>query len=398
MLIIYYLLLLVLSIYSYSLIDLNLTMINHPLWNWFRSQIINIGYFQRELSWWIYFTIVCLLFVFYFLIKKKSKKISLVRLAIIIGGILLISYPFLSHDFFNYMFDAKILTFYGKNPYLFKALDFPSDHWTRFMHWTHRTYPYGPTFLPLTLIPSFLGMGKFLLTFILFKLMYVAFYIFAVKSLEKINKQLALIIATHPIIIIEGLVNGHNDALALFIAIIAFGFLYSKPRNHELTLGAFPRSLCDKYPLISRFIPRTFWLRGKKKWIARLLFLFSGGIKYITLPLVLVSQKSKIINWIVVTLVCGLLLYLSFKSEIQPWYFLVFFSLIPISGNLVNRIEPLLFGLLLSYYPYIRLGGWDTIGKVSLKKEIIFFSLITNIFYLIFYYVKFNYVKKKRKS
>ena len=122
MLIIYYLLLLALSIYSYSLIDLNLTMINHPLWNWFRSQIINIGYFKRELSWWIYFTIICLLFVFYFLIIKQSKKISPVRLAIIIGGILLFSYPFLSHDFFNYMFDAKILTFYGKNPYLFKAL------------------------------------------------------------------------------------------------------------------------------------------------------------------------------------------------------------------------------------------------------------------------------------
>jgi len=93
-------------------------MINHPLWNWFRSQIINIGYFKRELSWWIYFTIICLLFVFYFLIIKQSKKISPVRLAIIIGGILLFSYPFLSHDFFNYMFDAKILTFYGKNPAL----------------------------------------------------------------------------------------------------------------------------------------------------------------------------------------------------------------------------------------------------------------------------------------
>ena len=373
-------------------------MINHPLWNWFRSQIINIGYFKRELSWWIYFTIICLLFVFYFLIIKQSKKISPVRLAIIIGGILLFSYPFLSHDFFNYMFDAKILTFYGKNPYLFKALDFPNDQWTRFMHWTHRTYPYGPTFLPLTLIPSFLGMGKFFLTFILFKLMYVTLYIFAVKSLEKVNKKLALIIATHPIIIIEGLVNGHNDALALFIGIIAFGFLYSKLRNHELTLEAPPRSLSDKYPLISGLIHRAFWLRGKKNWIARLLFLFSGGIKYITLPLVLISQKSKIFNWIVVTLICGLLLYLSFKSEIQPWYFLVFFSLIPIFNNLISRIEPLLLGLLLSYYPYIRLGGWDTVGKVSLKREIIFFSLIINILYLIFCYLKFDYVKKRRKS
>jgi len=38
----------------------------------------------------------------------------------------------------------------------------------------------------------------------------------------------------------------------------------SKPRNPELTLGAFSRSLRDEYPFISGFTPRAFWLRGKQ--------------------------------------------------------------------------------------------------------------------------------------
>jgi len=79
--------------------------------------------------------------------KLKKLFIILIAVNILIG---LISYPAYSHDLFNYMFDAKIATFYQQNPYLYKALDFPTDPWLRFMHWTHRYYPYGPSFLLLS--------------------------------------------------------------------------------------------------------------------------------------------------------------------------------------------------------------------------------------------------------
>jgi len=85
---------------------------------------------------------------------RNFKRYNPLLISILIGVGLLFSYPFLSHDLFNYLFDAKIVTFYHQNPYILKALDFPSDPWLRFMHWTHRTYPYGPSFLFLTLVPS----------------------------------------------------------------------------------------------------------------------------------------------------------------------------------------------------------------------------------------------------
>ena len=254
----YFISILLFSIYSYSLVDLNLTLFNNQIWDNFRTYIIQIGYFNRGLSTTIYFSGIIILFLLYYLAKKV--KPDPLKLALVIGIVSLISYPFLSHDFFNYMFDAKILTFYGKNPYLFRALDFPADHWTRFMHWTHRVYPYGPTFLPITLIPSFLSGGKFILSLFFFKLTFVSFYLGAVWATNKINKNMALVIATHPLIIIEGLNTPHNDLIAMSLGLIGVYLLFNK-----------------------------------KIW-SRALFIISGLIKYSTLPILILSKKNKWLN------------------------------------------------------------------------------------------------------
>lgn len=333
------------SIYSYSLVDLNLTLFNNKLWDSFRSFIIQIGYFNRGLSTTIFFSVIIILYLLYFLSQKT--KPNPIKLALVIGLVSLIAYPFLSHDFFNYMFDAKILTFYGKNPYLFKALDFPADHWTRFMHWTHRVYPYGPTFLPITLIPSFLSRGKFILSLFFFKLTFVFFYLSAVWVTSKIDKNKALIIATHPLIIIEGLITPHNDLIAMSLGLIGIYLLFNK----------------------------SIW--------SRVLFIFSGLIKYSTLPILLISKKNKWLNTLAFIGILVPLFYLSFFSEIQPWYFLILFIFLPVFPNLIRKIEFFLMGLICSYYPYIMLGGWDTRYKVDLKHQIIIYFFIANIIYVI---------------
>lgn len=286
----------------------------------------------------------------------KKTKPSPIKLALIIGLVSLVAYPFLSHDFFNYMFDAKILTFYGKNPYLFRALDFSADHWTRFMHWTHRVYPYGPTFLPITLIPSFLSGGKFILSLFFFKLTFTAFYLGAVWAVSKIDKNKALIIATHPLIIIEGLITPHNDLIAMSLGLIGIYSLFNK----------------------------TIW--------SRVLFLISGLIKYTTLPILILSKKNKLLNVLAFIGVLVPLIYLSIFSEIQPWYFLSLFIFVPIFPKLFKKIDIFLLGLLCSYYPYIMLGGWNTQYKVDLKHQIIICFFIANLLalgiYQVFYFIK----------
>ena len=361
----YSIILILFSIYSYALVDLNLTLINHPLWSTFREQIIQIGYFKRDISWHIYLLLVLLLIVFNFIFLKKYKEINILKIALITGVITLFSYPFLSHDFFNYLFDAKILTFYHKNPYLFTALDFPNDHWTRFMHWTHRTYPYGPTFLFITIIPSFLSFGKFVLSFFFFKLTFFFFYFISTFLLNKINKQYAVFFAVNPLVIIEGLNSLHNDLIAVSLSIIGIYFLLKNKNKGKKILG-------------------------------RLFLLFSAGIKYMTLPLLFLKVNSKNtkcnINLMILISTLIVLAHLTFYSEIQPWYFLILFAFLPFYYSFIKDLFIFFAGLLFSYYPYIRLGGWDTKEKVELKHLIILIFFLINVIYLIYLQI----VKKKR--
>lgn len=352
MITLYLIFLALLTLYSYALIDPNLTLVNSSLWTYFRNQMVYLGYYQRQWSWFIYLGLVIGLFIFSYRLSVKRKNYSSLKIALLTGVTLLFSYPFLSHDFFNYIFDAKIVTHYFKNPYFYKPMDFPTDPWLRFMHWTHRTYPYGPTFLLITLIPSFLAMEKFILNFFFFKLTWFIFYFLAVYYLNKLNKKWAIIFATHPLVIIEGLINLHNDLIAVSLAIIGLYYLFRK-----------------------------------KNLTARLLLLLSGGIKYITIPLVFIKKNSlttKLI-FIFTLLILG---YLSLFREIQPWYFLILFAFLPFYEELINRLNVFFAGILLSYYPYIRLGGWDSVEKLSLKHIIIVGSLIINFIY--YFWAKFK--------
>ena len=360
----YGLLLFILGIYSYWLIDPNITFIQNKYWVLFRDWAVYLGYYRRDISWIVYLILLILLFVFHFVFLKKFKRYSVLRIAGLIALLGFISYPFLSHDLFNYLFDARILTHYGLNPYTHKALDFHNDLWTRFMHWTHRTYPYGPTFLPLTLIPSLLGWGKFSITFILYKCMNGALYFIAVYFLNKKYKREAMLFATHPIIIIEGIVNGHNDMIAVSIGLIG---IYLLERKYHI-------------------------------W-SRIFFLFSAGIKYITLPVVFIGMSVIIPNHTIKNFIkkyeitmlfimqIFLVLYLCFVMEIQPWYFISLFIFIQYFPQVLEKLNIIFLGLLLSYYPFIRFGDW-TAQKVELKREIILVAIVLEGIYLLFYFLK----------
>ena len=228
MYILYYALIGVLGVYSYALVDPNFTLINHPLWELFRNNTVILGYYNRQYSWYIYVTLVILLFIAQYLFMRTWKKHSPIRISIIVGLLLLMAYPLLSHDFFNYLFDAKIVTYYHASPYMFRALDFPNDPWVRFMHWTHRTYPYGPSFLFVTLIPSFFGGGKLILNYLFFKIVFALCYVGSVWALSKVHRKYALFFATSPLVLVEGLVNAHNDMVALFFAFLGISFLWNK--------------------------------------------------------------------------------------------------------------------------------------------------------------------------
>lgn len=353
------------SLWSWVLVDTNFTLIAHADWTRFRELAISIGYFQRQWSVHAYTFLILMLTLVSICIVRRYRG-SVVPLLVVVGLVCgLLSYPALSHDLFNYIFDARIVTHYHANPYLHSALDFPADPMLRFMHWVHRTYPYGPTYLLISLVPSFLGMGVFSLTFLLFKTMHVVFFVIAGYLLYKMNKKAGLIFASSPLIIVEGLINTHNDFIALALGIIGL------------------------------YVIHVY----KKRWIGLLVFLTSGLIKYLTLPTILLSLLGKrhgmvwqirtetheavIQTWHLV-LVCmiGLLMFPILRQEIQPWYFLNLFVLLPFAPYLFEKLTIFFTGLLLSYYPYVVGGEWGQGGDVGTKRTIILWGCLLNIIVL----------------
>lgn len=367
---VYSIILLFLSIYSYSQIDLNLTLSSNPVYQIIQHKLILLGYYNRPLSTLILIALLVLLYLIYFRILfliKKSKITSqnIIYLIVITCVILFFSYSAFSHDLFNYMFDGRIVITYGQNPYIHSALDFPSDLWTRFMHWTHRTYPYGPVWLILSIIPSFFGFGKFVLTLFNFKLMFALFHIgntfLIYKILLRSNSQQSLLgtafYAFNPVILIESLVSSHNEAAMLFFLLLAIYQILLK--NNRL--------------------------------FAIIFLLLSAGIKFITiitLPLFLIpavipntmrnlSKHFNLLVMLIFLLLIPPLLYEIYAREPYSWYFI---PILGIGALLINYesinilIGGVSLGALLRYFPFLYYGYYGKTVKNS--QDLLFISTI----------------------
>jgi len=348
----YFLVIFILFLYSYTQVDLSLTFSRIDFLRDLVKSFQYIGYFNRPLSTFIFIFIMVFLVNFYliFILYAITKKINVKtfwKIIIATTIILTFSYNAFSHDIFNYIFDAKIITHYQQNPYEHKALDFPSDPMLSFMHWTHRVYPYGPFWLVLTAPLSYLGANLFIPTFFFFKLLMSASLLgsiyFIKKIMDKINPKSSLlsmvVFGLNPLILVESLVSSHLDIVMVFFALWSF------------------------YLLIRR-----------KYLLAIFLLILSIGIKFVTAALIpvfiliLIMQiKDKKINWDLILLISTILLiipiiYISHINNFQPWYLIdiIFIAaLISLRYYILIPITVISFFSLFNYAPYLYLGNWD---------------------------------------
>ena len=338
--------------YSFTQIDLGLTLSRVSIWQAAERFFKDIGYFQRPLSAYIFIGIVLLLFAFYLLIlqlvrNRKISKKEIWVLIIAITTILTFSYNAFSYDLFNYIFDAKIVTYYHQNPYMHKALDYLSDPMLSFMHWTHRLYPYGPVWIGLTVPLSFLGLQLFLPTFFLFKaftsVCFLGTTFFIGKILQKFSSKDELFgitfFALNPLVVIEALVSAHNDMTMMLFALWAIYLLMNIK---------YVRSL--------------------------LLFVLSIGVKFATaflIPIygliIFLQKRKKTINWKILFLWMTLLMIIpvilaSYRTNFQPWYLLNVFPFAAlVSRNYYIFIPSIILSLfgVLEYLPFLYLGNWN---------------------------------------
>ena len=304
-------------IYSFTQVDLSLTLSRLSFYQTVEKSLQHLGFYERPLSTLIFIVIASLLFVFYglflYLAKKGKLKLKhLVVLTILSAIILVFSYNAFSYDLFNYIFDARIASYYHQNPYLHKPSDFAVDPMLNFMRWTHRYYPYGPSWLVLTVPLSFIGAGFFLPTFFLFKLLMALSFLGSCYLIYKISDRIfpenkffnVAFFAFNPLVLIETLVSAHNDIPMIFFLLLS---LY-------------------------------LFLQKKKvlSWVSNL---FSIGVKFSTgalLPLFILleffDRTKRKINWekfFITGIALSLLtvLFASIRTTFQPWYLIFPLSL-----------------------------------------------------------------------
>lgn len=336
-----------LLIYSFSQVDLNLTLSSNSTYQAFQHQLTQLGYFRRLWSTLIYIAILIALFISYFLLIHLSKNKQLhtsntIKLLLTTVLLLLIAYPAFSFDAFNYIFDARIAVLHHQNPLTHTALNFPTDLWTRFMRWTHRPYPYGPTWLPLTIPFYLLGFGKFLPTLLSFKLLGALSYLVTSLTIYKLAHKLSgkqqaitslVLFAFNPLIIIESLVSAHLDITMAAALILSLWFLLT---NRHLS-----------------------------GWLSLAL---SAGIKYVSLaasPFLFLYQCHRLsfdssLTLSVYATYTATVLVIT-QREILPWYFIVPFaltSLLPHKRHLVFLMHTLTFATLIRYAPFLYIGSY----------------------------------------
>ncbi len=331
---------LLLLAYSYTQVDLSLTLSKASIVQDIQKVFQNIGYFNRSVSAGIFSVIILTMFVLYGFILRDilQKRLPLRDVWILIAVLILflvISYPAFSYDFYNYLFTAKTVLIYHKNPYAVIPLQFAGiDPWLSFMHWTHLPSAYTPLWIATSLPAYFLGFGYLLTLIWSLKLVMVFAYIATIKGIQKVLDMEKsdytvfgmAIFAFNPLIIIETLVSPHNDIVMMAIAVWSI-VLY----------------------------------REKRIWLSWLLLSVSVAMKLMTLFLIpaFFSKWNKRI-----ALFCILLGFTAVltQREVLSWYWVwivPFIAILPEFIDLTIVSSGVSLGLLLRYVPFLYLGHWN---------------------------------------
>lgn len=334
-----------LFLYSYTQVDLSLTLSSAGFLQSLQKAFQYVGFYQRPISTILFVGIIGFWFLLYAMGLRAAGKgaLSLGHLWKVVGAVtilLIFSYPAFSYDLFNYVFTAKTVLVYHKNPYEIIPLQFAGiDPLVSIMRWTHLPSAYTPIWIFLTLPMYLLGFGKFLLIVWNLKILVAFFYLIAVSGVRRVlaivePKKAVLgmaIFALNPLVIIESLVSAHNDIAMMAIAVWAIVFFLEKKRIAS--------------------------------WI---LLSLSVAIKLMTLfaaPIMIVAYRRHVDwrKWSLFAMMVGFLLVLS-QREPLPWYgiwFMPFVAFLPSKRWLVSLAGWYSLALLFRYTPYLYYGNWN---------------------------------------
>lgn len=184
--------------------------------------------FQWPLSHLAFGILVAFVLVYSFLLAQY-RRISLSfpevdRIVLCFYLMALISLPMFSRDLFAYLEFGRLWAIYDLNPYNtgYRAL---RDNYIT-LAWFGQTTNYGPLATLVSYLPGLASQVSLTYGIFVYKVLSLFsclfFLIFLRRLLEKLESpaSLYLVIALHPLLLLEGLINSHNDIFALPLLIL----------------------------------------------------------------------------------------------------------------------------------------------------------------------------------
>lgn len=379
----YFVVLSLYALWSYSLTDPNLVLSSWPpYWN-FQQWMWQTFFSNPQLLTYSYIgLIIAALIGWYKAAQSLPAQTSYKKVlcyALLLSFPLWFSYNALSHDVFNYIFNAKMVVVYQEDPHVSVALNHPDDLWTRFMHNTHTPAPYGYGWTAFSLFPYMIGMGKFLFTWLVFRGMNVVALCLVFALLIKLARSLYIkttpkdfaLLFFHPLLLIEVISNSHND-LWMLIPALASLLLVLTPQVKKsgwkvfLSLLLLLLSISTKMATI---VLLPIWLiivwHGLNTQLKWLHFLPRQLKRWVDVVIMLTIENLGFIASV-------LLFFPLFSSRSQlfhPWYLLWAFSWLPLIRVSWWKAILLAFSVssLFRYVPWIFAGGFE--GNVLLQQQ-----------------------------
>lgn len=356
----YALLLVAYGIFSYALTDPNLVLLTwQPYWQ-FQQWMWHTFFVDAPLMTEIFTILFFSLFAVYALLAKKLPSMPVSRKSIVVYALLILplvlSYNALSHDVFNYIFNAKMILVYHVDPYQKMPFEVGDDPWLRFMHNTQSYAPYGYGWTVFSFLPYSLGFGKFLPTWFIFRLLSVlsiGLLYFSLQSLaqELLKRKLSVaecaLVFLNPLFLIEIVSNSHNDLWMMAPGIFAMALVISQKKSFPKIVLSF---------LLLAFSASVKFVTG---------FLFPIWFFFVLEKKLPVPQKIRTLvntHWPTFASVLLFLPLLTIRSQqFNPWYLVWVFVWLPFITYKPWRYGILFFSFtsLLRYIPWLLVGHFS---------------------------------------
>ena len=289
-----------LCLFSYGYIDPGLALSSDKLFMTLQAPLKYLAYLDRPVATSIFAVLLIVLFVCYLYLVRFGKQIftSWKKIALTLAAaafILAFAYPALTYDLFNYMATAKVAYTYHENPYLVMPVEIPNDPNLAFTRAANKVALYGPVWLAITAIPHYLGGENVWRTIVVFKLMNAAVYLGFCYFIWRLTRNLTnvMFFALNPLVLIEVVMNGHNDIYMMFLALGALALWRNGTLRSRVVAGL--------------LLFASWWVKGATLVFTPLFFL-------------------KNVSWDRLALAAYCLLSLVFfivapiREELYPWY------------------------------------------------------------------------------